>query len=556
MSIVSPSIERQVIDQPLRVQGLKNTLESIRATDGLGSETLGRIRSIDSSRITVSGPADGVSRSAIRVGSLVKIKAEADVIGIVDSMALEDTSSSLQRVLYVDLVGEIAHAPGHDSRFRRGVSCPPGLGDPIVPVSESDIKTVYTDPSKATIRIGTLSANERQPAFVSIDDLLGKHFAVVGSTGSGKSCTVTLIISAILAEEPNAHIILIDPHDEYSAAFGDIAELINVHNEELPFWLLNREEAIRVMIRGGTDNEQQVQALLLKTAITEARRRYASESGSSSLITVDTPVPYLASDLRRLLNEGMGRVDKSADVVSPYRHLLARLESLQEDPRFGFMFGATSQGDRLAKLIGRVQRIPVAGKPLTIIDLSGVPADISDVVVSVTSRVLFDFTLHCDPERRTPVLLVCEEAHRYLPAEGNGFAACTEAISRIAREGRKYGLSLALISQRPTELSPSALTQCGTIFALRLGSERDQRFIEAVLPDANRAMLKALSSLPTQQAMVFGEGVPLPLTVRFDNLASSRVPRSHSASFSEAWKTDTTDEAYCEDAVQRWRENS
>jgi len=556
MSIVSRSVERQAIDELSRGQGLKNTLDPIRAIDGSGSGTLGWITSIDSSRITVSRPADDARGNAIRVGDLVKISAETDIIGIVDSMALEDTSSSPRRVLYVDLVGEIAHTHARDTRFRRGVSCPPALGDPIVPVGESDIKTVYAVPSKATIRIGTLSSNERQPVFVSIDDLLAKHFAVVGSTGSGKSCTVALIISAILAEEPNAHIILIDPHNEYSAAFGDIAELSNVHDEQLPFWLLNREEAIRVMIRGGTDSEQEVQALLLKTAITEARRTYASGNGSSSSITVDTPVPYLASDLRRLLNEGMGRVDKSADVVSPYRHLLARLESLQEDPRFGFMFGATCQTDSLAALIGRVQRIPVAGKPLTILDLSGVPADIADVVVSVTSRVLFDFTLYADPERRPPVLLVCEEAHRYLPAEGNGFAACTEAISRIAREGRKYGLSLALISQRPTELSPSALSQCGTIFALRLGSERDQRFIEAVLPDAHRAMLRALSSLPTQQGMVFGEGVPLPLTVRFDNLASSRIPRSHSALFSEAWKTDATDAAFCDEAVQRWREHS
>jgi hypothetical protein len=150
--------------------------------------------------------------------------------------------------------------------------------------------------------------------------------------------------------------------------------------------------------------------------------------------------------------------------------------------------------------------------------------------------------------------LACEEAHRYLPAAGGAaFAACTRAISRIAREGRKYGISLALISQRPSELSPQALSQCGTVFALRLGNDLDQRFVEGALPDTGQMMMGALSSLPAQQAVVFGEAVSLPMHIRFDNLPPEKRPRSQSARFSEAWQVDSAGVEFRDEAIRRWR---
>jgi DNA helicase HerA-like ATPase len=168
--------------------------------------------------------------------------------------------------------------------------------------------------------------------------------------------------------------------------------------------------------------------------------------------------------------------------------------------------------------------------------------------------VLFDFTLWSDPEDRLPVLLVCEEAHRYLPASGDAtFAACTRAISRIAREGRKYGLSLALISQRPSELAPQALSQCATIFALRMGNDHDQQFVESVLPDTGQMMLATLPNLPAGEAVVFGEAVSLPMHVRFDELEPKRRPRSHSAQFSLAWQTDSHGESFLAESIRRWR---
>jgi DNA helicase HerA-like ATPase len=210
--------------------------------------------------------------------------------------------------------------------------------------------------------------------------------------------------------------------------------------------------------------------------------------------------------------------------------------------------------DLLSSIVGRLLRIPVSGKPLTILDLSGVPSEICDVVVSLTSRLIFDFALWSDPEQRPPVLLVCEEAHRYVPDDrSEGFAAAARALTRIAKEGRKYGLSLGLISQRPSELSATALSQCGTIFALRMSSERDQAFVAKAIPDAAQTMLRSLPSLGTQQAIIFGEAVPLPMRIRFDDLPPGHRPQSESAQFSIAWQSDVAGEEFRDDGVQRWR---
>ena len=182
------------------------------------------------------------------------------------------------------------------------------------------------------------------------------------------------------------------------------------------------------------------------------------------------------------------------------------------------------------------------------------PSEIVNVVVSLLCRITFDFALWADRERMPPILLVCEEAHRYVPADEDvGFAATTRAISRIAKEGRKYGVSLGLVTQRPSELAVSALSQCGTIFALRMGNELDQRFVANTLPEAAHGMVGALPSMRPQEAIVVGEGVPLPMRIRFDDLAPEHRPRSRSAEFSTAWQIDSAGADFLEDGVTRWR---
>ena len=515
---------------------------------------LGSVLTVTGAQMTVRLEREPAEESALRIGSMVKVPSgSSDVVGTVGAVQLEN-SAAPRHVLVVDLVGEISHANG-EARFSRGVSHHPVPGAPAFSATADDLRVIFARPSRSNVRVGTLFDNEAQPAFVQIDELLGKHFAVIGASGSGKSCTFALILSAILREHPNAHVLMLDPHNEYATAFADVAEVLSVDNLKLPFWLLDSEEAVRVLVRGGTPAEREAQALILRDTIARARRHFAGDaSGWASSITVDTPVPYRISDLVRFLNEGMGKLDKP-DTSLPYLRLRSRLDSLRGDKRFAFMFyEGLDVPDRLPEVVGRLLRIPVEGKPLAILDLSGVPSEITDVVVSLSCRIIFDFAVWSPRDRMPPVLLACEEAHRYVPADDRiGFAATTRAITRIAKEGRKYGLALALISQRPSELSSEALSQCGTVFALRLGNDLDQDFVARTVPDAARGMLSALPSLPTQQAIISGEGVPIPMRVRFDDLPQGRRPRSEGAEFSRAWQRDSTDANLRDEGVRRWR---
>lgn len=514
---------------------------------------LGSVVSITGSQMTVRLAGDGGDETTSRIGSMVKSRCmHRDVIGTISAVQA-DASATQPPVLVVDLIGEI-FSDESGQRFTRGVSHHPVPGAPVLAASEEDLRSIYSRSSNANIRVGTLYDNPAQPAFLNIDDLLSKHFAILGASGSGKSCTVALILRNILEQLPNAHVLLLDPHNEYPTAFGPMAEVINVENLRLPFWLLDSEEAVRVLVRGGTPAERETQALLLRDLIARARRQFAGEGAASASITVDTPVPYRLSDLMRFLNEAMGKLDRP-ETSMPYLRLRSRLESLRSDKRYAFMFHEGFDiPDTLPELVGRLLRLPVDGKPLAILDLSGMPSEVTDVVVSLCGRIIFDFAVWSQRETLPPVLLVCEEAHRYVPAdESAGFAATARTITRIAKEGRKYGLALALVTQRPSELSPEALSQCGTVLALRMTNELDQEFVARTVPDAARGMLSALPSLPTQQAILSGEGVPIPMRVRIDDLPQGSRPRSDAAHFSQVWRSGESDAALRDEGVRRWR---
>ncbi len=519
-------------------------------------ETLGRLITVAGSEITIKIDPENASMQAIHVGAMLKmpIGLDGEAVAVIREMRAE--SGGFARVA-AELVGMIELSSDGRHRFVVGISRHPVLGAPVLPMTEADLTTVFSQPSVANIRVGALCDHLARPAFVSVDQLLGQHFAIFGTTGSGKSCAVILMLTAILADHPNAHIVVIDPHNEYSTAFGELAELINVDNLELPFWLFDFEEAVEILVRGGTIREQESQTIILKEAITRARRSSAADDLAASSITVDTPVPFRISDLVRFIDEAMGKLN-NPDTAAPYLRLKTRINSLARDRRFSFMFSEQLLvRDTLSEIIGRLLRIPASGKPITIMDVSGVPGEISDVVVSLACRIAFDFCRLSEYDRTPPILVVCEEAHRYVPADERiGFAATTRAITRIAKEGRKYGISLVLVSQRPSELSPAALSQCGTIVALRLGSEVDQRYVATALSQSAQAMLPMLPSLRTQEAIISGQAVSLPIRIRFDDLPPQRRPRSEGPKFSEEWQRDRADTQFLEDRLRRWREQT
>jgi uncharacterized protein len=514
------------------------------------NEPIGRVVGVRGSVATLAISARPIPTS-LRVGSLIKLRNSAPFI-IATVAELTSTGAAQETVVAVaDLVGELVPSDNGELRFSRGASACPNPDDAVTLATDRDRSVIYGAPSSPNVRIGTLHQDATRSAFLMTDELLAKHFAILGTSGSGKSCTLTLTLSAILAQNKNAHIVLLDPHNEYAHAFAGLANVITVANLQLPFWLLNFEEAAGVLVRAGSKSERDSQRLVLNDAIAWARQTYGNFHKRQTAITVDTPVPYRIHELLHFINDQMGRLGKP-DTAIPYLRLRTRIESLRNDRRFAFLF--KSEEDVLAEIIGGLMRVPVDGHPLTIVDLSGVPSEIADIMVSTICRTLFDFATWCEREKMPPLLIVCEEAHRYVPSdEQRGFGQTVQIITQIAKEGRKYGIGLGLVAQRPSELALAALSQCGTVFAMRLGSDSDQKFIERTFPDAASEMLRSLPSLPNAQAIVFGEACTIPMRIRFDDLPPKERPRSEGASFSEGWQNDHADRGFVESGVRRWR---
>jgi hypothetical protein len=228
---------------------------------------------------------------------------------------------------------------------------------------------------------------------------------------------------------------------------------------------------------------------------------------------------------------------------------------MTRDPRYAFMFGHMTISDNMAEVVGRIFRIPVNDKPITVLELGGLPSEVINVCVSVLARMAFDFGLWS--QGRVPITFVCEEAHRYVPSDkSSGFEPTKRAISRIAKEGRKYGVSLAIITQRPSELDPTILSQCNTVFSMRLTNERDQEILKAGISDAAASLMEFMPTMGTGEAVTFGEGVSLPTRIKFDLLPRHALPKSSTASFTRNWSIDVPDEGFLEAIVARWRMQS
>jgi len=557
-------------DRPAPEQRAAVSADEDDAPEGLSyddlddmSVTIGRVVSIRGSVVwgALFDDDDGTAARAARMGALVSMRGpDSRVFGIVNALKRDGGSGGAQAertIFEIQVLGEISTiSPGaRAAGFQRGVSSYPPLDAPVTTVTLRDLAAVYARPRVSNVHVGRLRHNHKVPAFVLTDSLLGKHFAVLGTTGAGKSCAVSVILRSILDELPHGHIVLLDPHNEYASAFADRAELLNPSNLQLPYWLLNFEEIGHILI-GGTANEYAyAQTAILKDAILRAKRAFMGDQEGDDQVTVDTPMPYRLSDLIAALKEGMGALNK-ADGSGPYLGLIARIEGLRNDRRYAFMFASLAVRDTMRQILGQLLRIPVQGKPLTIIDISGVPSEIVDVVVSVLFRLVFELAVWSDRGAAPPVLLVCEEAHRYVPEENtSGFAPTKQVISRIAKEGRKYGVTLCLVSQRPSELSIGSLSQCNTVFALRLTNEHDQAFVARALPENARWLVDSLPSLNTQEAVVVGDGVTVPVHIRFNDLDKDHLPSGRSPSFAASWRDDT-DPRFLDQAIDRWRQQT
>ena len=272
----------------------------------------------------------------------------------------------------------------------------------------------------------------------------------------------------------------------------------------------------------------------------------------TNVYTADTPVPYRLVDLISLIDERMGRLEnRSSRIV--YHKLISRIETVRNDPRYAFMFeNANVGGDTMAEVISHLFRLPANGRPMTVMQLAGFPAEVVDSVVSVLCRMAFDFGLWSDGV--SPLLFVCEEAHRYASADRSiGFGPTRKAVSRIAKEGRKYGVYLGLVTQRPAELDATIISQCSTLFTMRLANDRDQSLLRSAVSDAAANLLSFVPSLGTREVLAFGEGVALPTRLRFKEVPAHQLPRSEATIATTPSTVRGHDAHFVGSVLERWR---
>ncbi len=537
------------------------------------AERMGRIVAVTGAHAiilldAVDGHFDSSQRGA-EIGTLMKVETSGSItLALISALSSPmPTHSSTEkelRIVEVEFIGELPKDDmGQAKSFRRGVSNYPSLGDVVYRANRTELAMAYACDAETAVRVGHIQQDPTIPAMIKVDEMLGKHFAILGTTGTGKSCTVALILRRILDKNPQAHILLLDVHREYAQSFRGMSEVITPDNMALPFWLLNFDEAVEILIgsHAGRDTDIEV----LREIIPIAKARYMGNQrrdktgavvrGRDALVDnnigVDTPIPYRTSDLTGVLEEYIGKLELRGE-LAPYKRIKARIEAVSRDPRYAFMFGSLTVQDNMAQVLARLFRIPVNGKPIAILELGGLPSEIINVVVSVLARLAFDFGVWS--AGKVPITFVCEEAHRYVPNDKTtGFEPTKRAISRIAKEGRKYGVSLCIVTQRPAELDPTILSQCNTIFSMRLTNERDQEILRAGISDAAASLLEFMPTMGAGEAITFGEGVALPTRIKFDLLPANELPRSNTASFTKNWAKDLPDDSFLHEVVSRWR---
>ena len=555
---------------------------------------IGRVRHVLGSSVTVELDRELAGVSPIyrgrvhrvgQIGSLVRIPqgaidliASVSLVGIAELAGTVEPAETVQAVgdrwLRVELIGEIEQAT---QGFRRGVGTYPGLDDPVHFATADELRAVYPPPGERHIGLGRLAAAEDVPVCLEAERLVIRHGAVVGSTGSGKTSATASLLQAFQNDWPAANIVVIDPHGEYADAFGDRAAVRSVLGEDdaalrVPFWALGADEILRAFAgsAGGATTNQR-----FRTFVAEARREFAASATWLKLdpaaITEDTPIPF---DLRgvwfALERENRQTLAKQGDPTSECVEEEGDAASLtppvfkayglgSQAPFKGPMFGAHGSIPELLRLGLLNPRLRFLQEPagdaeeddplvevvaewigrergISILDFAGVPETAADLAIGVILNLLFEVAIRSEDKgigRPSPVLIVLEEAHRYL---GDAASALTRrSANRIAREGRKYGVGLLLVTQRPAELPDTALAQCGTLIALRLANQSDQGTIASALPDTVSGLAAVLPSLRTGEAIVSGESVVVPARVLINR--PEPAPRADDPSL-EPWRED------------------
>jgi len=553
--------------------------------------SLGEVRSVETSRITVR-VTDGQRLQKARVGRLVAIQSMGDewLIGIIErvwrhpvelpTLPEADPPANLAGVpqeengVSISLVGTYRARDGQrKDTFTRAVFLLPEINRPVFPIEEKsleDFMGILSASSKADaaapLKVGTYTLDGKASAYIDGDKLFQRHAALLGSTGSGKSFTVASILEQS-AQLPHANMVVLDLHGEYSsmkfASHYRIAGIGDLKAKKegaifLPFWLLTYDEMQSLFVDRSEESAPNQASELMKQVV-ELKRRSIEGLGKHDLLdgfTVDTPVPYRLADLidaiaekdKEMVQGAKG--EKQGPLFGKLTRFLNRISVKTKDRRYAFMYQAPEEYEtyealhQLAeKLLGTGVKQEGVNPGIKIVDFSEVPSDILPVVVGLVARIVYQIQFWSSPgedgDARHPIVIVCDEAHLYLPSSAASTGPlekrALENFERIAKEGRKYGVGLMVVSQRPSDVSTTILSQCSNIISLRLANKTDQGVVKQLLPESLEGLMEVLPTLDVGEAVVVGDATLLPTRIKMSK--PKHEPRSATIPFWTRWAT-------------------
>ena len=506
---------------------------------------------------------DGQNVRIGQIGSYLMVRQSGIyVLAIVESMWQEiDAAGKLVRMLRINPLGEITAKGG----FARGVAHFPTTGAELHLVTAATLSVLFSKYSAANFKVGKLSAFDTVDVYIDPNTFFGRHAAILGQSGSGKSWTVTSFIQSTLKAMPNAHVIILDLHGEYgskewdpstSPPFpADKVRCIKAADLEIPYWLLTYEELIELLI-DSDDPHVSVQIAFLRGSLLELKRE-ANSHLKLGHITVDSPIYFSLEDLLerfKFANETTADFGKSKTALTgKFDQLLVKLQSRLNDTRYDFLLRPRKRktSESLPGLLRDFVGLGDQNAKVTVLDLSSVPFDVHPTVTAQIGRLAFEFNYWNPRCREFPIFVVAEEAHSYIPrATASGHQSTRRSFERIAKAGRKYAVGLCVVSQRPNELSETVLSQCSTFICLRITNPDDQEYVRSLVPDSARGILEAITSLAPGEAIATGEGVPMP--VRFRVTMPDPPPNAQDIEYANMWSRGPQD-IDVEHIVDCWR---
>ena len=563
------------------------------------SHLLGKVREVDTRKVSILVNSDEDLRKA-QVGKLVTLKlsgaVETWLIGIIDkvtkSVAYQDmpvsegeaeeiavVQETVVNIVRVTLIGTVKwDANAGRTKFSRSLAQVPEIDTECLILRDKQLENfmsvlVAESDREHSLELGKYALDESATAFLDGNKLFQRHAALLGSTGSGKSWTVAAILERA-AKLPSANLIVFDLHGEYREL--SYASHLRIPGPEdlgsnakellyLPYWLLNAEE-MQAMYIDRSEFSAHNQVMAFQDTVVEQKKATLIKLGKDEVLaafTLDSPIPFgikevlaTLSDLNEEMEMGSRGGLKQGKFYGQFSRLLTRIRSKLSDKRYGFLFQAPEsehQYDTMAKIAAKLMDYHIPGTQVKVIDFSEVPADILPVIIGLVARMVYQVQFWTDHERRRPLAFVCDEAHLYLPKKDGQNPIekrAIETFEKIAKEGRKYGVALLIVSQRPSDVSTTVLSQCNNVIALRLTNAEDQATVKKLMPESLESLLDVLPIMDIGEALVVGDAVLLPSRICIN--PPTEKPRSATIDFWTEWQKNVVAPDFVE-AVENMR---